>query len=97
MLPCRWRPARLVGLSLVLCLVGLAPATGSDPEPPKLRLKIAEFDPLDLLPAAPRNLTLEREPASGVFIVQFDHPVAPALLAALRATGARPLKFLPIF
>jgi len=93
MLPCRWRPVRLVGLSLVLCLVGLAPATGADPEPPKLRLKTAEFDPLDLLPAAPRSLTLEREPSSGVFIVQFDRPVAPALLAALRATGARPLKY----
>jgi len=91
----RWSPARLVGSWLVLCVAVCAPATGADPEPVKLRLKTAEFDPLDLLPAAPRNLSFEREPAAGIFIVQFDRPIAPALLAALRATGARPLKYVP--
>jgi len=96
MIPIGPRRAVLVGL----CVLATVPPLSLATEPagsldPRLRLRHGDFDPLVALPAEPTHLRYEVEPDSGVFIVQFDRKIRPALLAEVRSTGARLLGYVP--
>lgn len=90
---------RVLNLALLICATCcswmLASAVAAAPAKPQLKLKLAKFDPLLAAPQLPAKLRLESASQAGYFIVQFNQPTSPAVLAKLRATGARPLQYLP--
>ncbi len=87
-----------LGWAVVLFGASGAPPSsgGGTGEPPTLlRLKVASFDPVRGQPPLPPHLRWEAEPEAGVFVVQFREAISAQLLARVRATGARTLKYLP--
>ena len=84
------RTAMSAGLVVaLLATLLLAPAPAAAPHELRLRLKLAEFDPLQGLPQLPDRLRLASEPEAGYFVAQFSRPIDPGLLDTIRATDAR--------
>ncbi len=87
---------RLVRLVVLAGVLGFVTAAGGgSPEDARLRLKIGDFDPRGTTPALPEDLSLEDEPPSGYFVVQFDRRIEARLLGDLRRLSVEPLHYLP--
>jgi subtilisin family serine protease len=68
----------------------------SQPQPPKIRLQYASFDPLVGEPRVPPELQANETPAaSGLHLVQFDGPLQAEWKRALESAGARLVAYIP--
>lgn len=84
---CSFRSVCARFLAITVFVAG-SPAAAA---PVELQLRSGHFDPLALTPPGPASA----EPPSGYFIVQFQSPIAPALIERIRGAGAKPIAYLP--